>query len=234
MTTDALTVFPTVVLCVFVFVRKNGLRRISVGSPTSAALRGGLRLAFARAVPTVGVPSALSVRPPRRAVGFRGRPALRRCRGRGRRCARSRRGRAVGCRLRAAHAAPFVRHEGDEGLAREVVRCEEGRDGRCDGRPPAGRTDVDHVVSPGVGQVGFQRRTVVRGDLAPGLIDDGRGTPRGRASAGRFRRDRHPWPQRSVRPRRACCRCGKSRPPALFYRSAPFGRRRSRRQRRGW
>ena len=30
------------------------------------------------------------------------------------------------------------------------------------------------------------------------------------------------------------CRCGKSRPPALFYRSAPFGRRRSRRQRRGW
>ena len=60
----------------------------------------------------------------------------------------------------AAHAAPFVRHEGDEGLAREVVCCEEGRDGRCDGRPPAGRTDVDHVVSPGVGQVGFQRRTV--------------------------------------------------------------------------
>ena len=73
----------------------------------------------------------------------------------------------------AAHAAPFVRHEGDEGLAREVVCCEEGRDGRCDGRPPAGRTDVDHVVSPGVGQVGFQRRTVVRADLAPGLIDDG-------------------------------------------------------------
>ena len=70
--------------------------------------------------------------------------------------------------------APFVRavEEGDEGLAREVVRCEEGRDGRCDGRPPAGRTDVDHVVSPGVGQVGFRRRTVVRGDLAPGLIDD--------------------------------------------------------------
>ena len=52
MTTDALSVFPTVVLCVFVFVRKNGLRRISVGSPTSAALRGGLRLVFARAVPT--------------------------------------------------------------------------------------------------------------------------------------------------------------------------------------
>ena len=67
MTTDALSVFPTVVLCVFVFVRKNGLRRISVGSPTSAALRGGLRLVFARAVPTVGVPSALSVRPPRSA-----------------------------------------------------------------------------------------------------------------------------------------------------------------------
>ena len=66
MTTDALSVFPTVVLCVFVFVRKNGLRRISVGSPTSAALRGGLRLVFARAVPTVGVPSAHSGPPPRR------------------------------------------------------------------------------------------------------------------------------------------------------------------------
>lgn len=134
----------------------------------------------------------------------------------------------------AAHAAPFVRHEGDEGLAREVVRCEEGRDGRCDGRPPAGRTDVDHVVSPGVGPGRFSapdgspRRSRAWPDRRR------RGTPRGRASAGRFRRDRHPWPQRSVRPRRACCRCGKSRPPALFYRSAPFGRRRSRRQRRGW
>lgn len=134
----------------------------------------------------------------------------------------------------AAHAAPFVRHEGDEGLAREVVCCEEGRDGRCDGRPPAGRTDVDHVVSPGVragrfsAPDGSPRRSRAWPDRRR------RGTPRGRASAGRFRRDRHPWPQRSVRPRRACCRCGKSRPPALFYRSAPFGRRRSRRQRRGW
>ena len=203
---------------------------VSVGSPTSAALRGGLRLVFARAVPTVGVPSALSVRPPRRAVGFRGRPALHRCRGWGRRCARSRRGRAVGCRLR---CGPCVRHEGDEGLAREVVRCEEGRDGRCDGRPPAGRTDVDHVVSPGVGQVGFQRRTVVRGDLAPGLIDDG-AVLRG---VGLLRDD---FEEIGTRGRSdpfghgACCRCGKSRPPALFYRSAPFGRRRSRRQRRGW
>ena len=173
MTTDALSVFPTVVLCVFVFVRKNSLHRFRWALqrlPPCAADCDSYSPARFR--PSACRPHSASGRLDELsdfAVGLRCTAAAD-----GDAAAHGRAGaESSDVGFAAAHAAPFVRHEGDEGLAREVVRCEEGRDGRCDGRPPAGRTDVDHVVSPGVGQVGFQRRTVVRGDLASGLIDDG-------------------------------------------------------------
>ena len=174
MTTDALSVFPTVVLCVFVFVRKNGLRRFRWALqrlPPCAADCDSYSPARFR--PSACRPHSASGRLDELsdfAVGLRCTAAA----DGGHRCARSRRGRAVGCRLRCGPCgSPSCVMKGMRVLPVKSCAARKVATGGATVDHQQGRTDVDHVVSPGVGQVGFQRRTVVRGDLAPGLIDDG-------------------------------------------------------------